>query len=133
MDFQKGWAGRWTVIKMRTMHSSLLHHRNHAVLMELGALPGGRSWSAQQLPPFSAFLATTFPLPLQTVAETPFRAVWLNCLVGIKKCLNSYSGEGLDGSSPCRLRGHLACLGSAGLQFIFLFLLFGAIWHSRNT
>lgn len=89
MDFLKGWADRGTVAAMKATRPSLSRHRKRAVLMELGVLHGGRSWSMQQSPPFSAFLATTFPLPLQTVAETLFHTVRLNCLVGIKKCLNS--------------------------------------------
>lgn len=68
---------------------SLLLHRGHAVLVERGALCGGTSTNMQRSPPFSAYLATTFLLPLQTVAETPFHAVRLNCLAEIKKCLNS--------------------------------------------
>lgn len=89
MDFLKGWAGRWAIAEMGDIHPSLSHHQKHIVLVGRDALHGGRSWSTQQSPAFSTVLATTFLLPLQTVAETPFRAVWLNCLAGIKKCLNS--------------------------------------------
>lgn len=117
----EGWDGMKVPIAWSPSHG---WHCPCGAWMELGARPSLL---------FSASLAAAFALPLQTVAQTPFQAARLNCLIGIKKCLNSKSGDGLGGSSPCRLRGHLAWLASARLQFIFLSLLRGALRHTRNT